>query len=74
MDSNATIMDKGIRCLLMNLGTVETETFISMINREKFDYTKWQREHFDSMDSKEFVDAAAEYDKKHPFISKKMKK
>jgi hypothetical protein len=45
-----------------------------MINREKFDYTKWQREHFDSMDSKEFVDAAAEYDKKHPFISKKMKK
>lgn len=63
MDSNAAIMDKGIRCLLMNLGTVETETFISMINREKFDYTKWQREHFDSMDSKEFVDAAAEYDK-----------
>ena len=50
------------------------ETFISMINREKFDYTKWQREHFDSMDSKEFVDAAAEYDKNHPFVSKKMKK
>ena len=41
MLSNVEIMDKGINCLLESLGTVETEQFISLIMREKFDYTKW---------------------------------
>ena len=44
MMSNAEIMDKGINCLIEKLGTVDTERFISVIIREKFDYTKWQRE------------------------------
>ena len=67
MDSSAAIMDKGIRCLLMNLGTVETETFISMINREKFDYTKWQRDYFDRKTPEEISREAEEYERAHPF-------
>ena len=44
MVSDIEIMNKGIRCLLEKLGVVETERFIAVINKEKFDYTKWQRE------------------------------
>ena len=45
--STAEIMNKGMRCLTEHLGVVEAEHFISVIIREKFDYTKWQREYFD---------------------------
>ncbi len=47
--STADIMNKGMQCLQENLGVVEAERFISIIIREKFDYTHWQQEHFDAM-------------------------
>ena len=65
--NNAEIMDKGIMCLLNVLGSVDTERFISNILREKFDYTKWQRQRFDSVSSDDFFNAAVNYDKTHPF-------
>ncbi len=70
MTSTAEIMDKGINCLLEKLGVVETEQFISVIMREKFDYTKWQRERFDSMSGDELDAAAVAYEKAHPFYKK----
>lgn len=69
--STAEIMDRGINCLLEKLGAVETERFISVIIREKSDYTKWRRQYFDNMDAKEFNDAAVAYAKAHPFQPKK---
>jgi len=63
-------MDRGVSCLLEKLGVVGTERFISVINREKFDYTKWQRQKFDSMSSDEFHEAAVAYAEKHPFQKK----
>lgn len=60
-------MDKGINCLLEKLGVVETEQFISVIIREKFDYTKWQQQRFDQMSAEEFNAAAVAYSKEHPF-------
>ena len=47
MASDMEIMDRGISCLLEKLGVIETERFIAVINRERFDYTKWQRRKFD---------------------------
>lgn len=35
------IMNKGMRCLTEKMGIVDAERFISIIIREKFDYTKW---------------------------------
>ena len=70
MMSNAELMDKGISCLIENLGTVDTERFISVLNKEKFDYTKWQRDCFDDMTLDELNELAAEYDRTHPFIKK----
>lgn len=71
MASNIEVMEKGISCLLANLGAYETEQFISFINREKFDYTEWQRNKFDNMNSDEFNKAAVEYETQHPFVMKK---
>lgn len=65
------IMSKGINCLLEKLGVVETERFIAVINREKFDYTKWQQQRFDNMSSEEFNNAAVAYSKENPFHKKK---
>lgn len=36
------IMNKGMKCLTVQMGIVEAVQFISFIIREKFDYTKWQ--------------------------------
>lgn len=69
--STAEIMDRGINCLLEKLGSVETERFISVIIREKFDYTMWRRQYFDDVDAEAFNAAAVEYAKAHPFQPQK---
>ena len=69
--SNAEIMDRGISCLIEKLGTVDTERFISVIIRERFDYTKWQRKKFDNIDLDTLTDAAVKYEKEHPFKNNK---
>ena len=35
---------EGIKALSDNLGELNTERFISIILREPFDYTKWQKD------------------------------
>lgn len=69
--STIDIMNRGINCLLEKLGAIETEQFISVIIREKFDYTEWRKQYFDEMDPEEFNEAAVLYAKKHPFKAKK---
>lgn len=71
MTSNMEVMNRGITCLLEKLGVVETEQFISVIIREKFDYTKWQQERFDNMSSEDFNDAAVTYARENPFRMKR---
>ena len=61
------LLNKGMECLKDNLGVVDAEMFISIIIREKFDYTSWQREYFDAMTPGQFGKEAAEYAKNHPF-------
>lgn len=67
MDSTIEIMNKGINCLIQQLGVVETEKFISIINREKFDYTKWQQHLFEDMTLEELNERAAAFSKNNPF-------
>lgn len=66
--SNATteLMNRGMSCLLDALGSVDAERFISVILREQFDYTGWQREHFDKMSAEELNAAAHRYAVLHP--------
>ena len=64
--STVEIMDRGISCLLEKLGTVETERFISVLLRERSDYTRWRQKYFADVNSDEFHKAAVEYGKNHP--------
>lgn len=43
MITDTEIKIKGIEALINTLGEVEAERFISLMMREPFDYTKWQR-------------------------------
>ena len=45
--SNEEIMQKGMQCLIENLGEVETENFIFNLKRQSFNYTEWQRDFFE---------------------------
>lgn len=67
MATTVDIMNRGMQCLTDSLGVVEAEQFISIIIREKFDYTKWQRQHFDAMTPGQFHEKALEYAKEHPY-------
>ena len=58
-NSTVEIMDRGINCLIEQLGIVETERFISLLIREKSDYTRWRQRYFGNVNSDEFHAAAA---------------
>lgn len=45
MESTAEILNKGMKCLMEQMGIIEAERFISVIIHERFDYTKWQRDY-----------------------------
>ena len=44
MITDTEIKQKGIKALIAELGNVQAERFISLIIREPFDYTNWQRD------------------------------
>ena len=62
MTSSAVLLNKGMDCLTENLGLVDAERFISLVNSERFDYTEWRRENlFKDMTVEEISRAAMEY-------------
>lgn len=73
MASTSEIMNRGMRCLTEKMGIVEAEQFISAIIREKFDYTKWQREYFDAKTPEEISDEASDFEREQPFTGNAVK-
>ena len=65
--STAEIMNRGMKCLTEQMGIIEAEQFISIIIREKFDYTKWQRDYFDAKEPETISKEASLFEKTHPF-------
>lgn len=51
----------GINALIAALGEVQTERFISLILREPFDYTEWQRKLWDEKSIEELSSQAMAY-------------
>jgi len=43
MKTDIDIRSEGMRALMQNLGAVEAERFITLINRDHFDYTEWRK-------------------------------
>ena len=66
--STAEIMDIGINYLVEKMGIVDAERFISVLSRERSDYTKWRQKYFSEISSDDFHKAAVEYGKNHPLV------
>ena len=64
MKSDALIRYEGMKLLLEHLGLVEAEKFISLIRREKFNYTEWQRNLWKDKNVNEIFDAAKDFTEK----------
>ncbi|OQX21939.1 MAG: hypothetical protein BWK80_31810 [Desulfobacteraceae bacterium IS3] len=61
MRTDSEIKMSGFEILNRNLGMVETERFIVLIQREKFDYTKWRENIFDGLSGKEISKRAMDF-------------
>jgi len=56
MRSDTLIKSDGMKILAEKLGIIEAERFITLILREPFDYTDWQRDLYGNMGVKELYD------------------
>ena len=61
MRTDTLIRNEGMEALTQNLGWVDAERFIMLIQKEPFDYTKWQEHLFENMSVEELSKKAAEY-------------
>jgi len=63
--TDTEVKQKGLGALLDVLGEVDAGRFITLLNRDPFDYTLWQKNLFDGMDIKQLSAKAMEFKKKH---------
>ena len=61
MKTDTVIRNEGMKILIKHLGKVEAERFITLIIREPFDYTKWQKRLWEDKTVKEISEAAMNY-------------
>jgi hypothetical protein len=59
MKADALIRHEGMDVLIKNLGMIEAERFIMLMQKETFDYTKWQENLFEDMTIEEIYNNAA---------------
>jgi hypothetical protein len=64
MKSDTLIRYEGMKLLLEHLGLVEAEKFISLIRREKFNYTEWQRNLWKDKSVDDIYNAAKDFKEK----------
>jgi hypothetical protein len=58
MLAETVLKSERMKVLLERFGLVETERFIALMNRERFDYTEWQRTLWEDMSVREISDLA----------------
>ena len=68
MAYDGELLQRGMRCLIDNLGIIEAQRFIVLVKSDKSDYTEWQREHYDKMTAGELHAALIEFSKQHPEV------
>ena len=65
--SKFDLYNKGMHALHDVLGSVDAEEFISLVKSDQFDYTKWQRQHFDAKTPEQISVEAEKYVLEHPY-------
>lgn len=63
MITDTEIKIKGLKILVDKLGDVDAERFISLIMREPFDYTQWQKNLWSDKSVSEISNAANRFRK-----------
>ena len=63
MRTDTALRVNAMNLLMKGLGEVETERFIYLVKRERFDYTEWQRDLWDEKTIEEVFALAAEREK-----------
>ena len=71
MNENNALLNRCMDILCKGVGIVEAETFIFLIRSEDFDYTKWQKGHYDSMTPEQIKKEMQEFSKSKPFEGNK---
>lgn len=61
--TDTEVKQKGLGALLDALGEVDAERFITLLNRDPFDYTTWQKKLFENMDINQISKKAMELKK-----------
>ena len=61
MISDSEIKKKGINVLIRELGEVEAERFITLLVREPFDYTEWQKDLWEDLSIEELSKKAMNF-------------
>jgi len=61
MDSDTVLKNEGMKVLATHLGLVKAERFISLMIREPFDYTEWQRELYKDVPLDDFLEDAMNF-------------
>ncbi|MBO4350270.1 MAG: hypothetical protein J6A01_04885 [Proteobacteria bacterium] len=69
-DSEIALASKCMKILCEQVGTLETERFIHFITSNHFDYTEWQREHYDSIPDEVLSKEIDDFCQTHPFHGK----
>jgi hypothetical protein len=61
MQTDTVLRCEGMKVLAANLGIVEAERFVALIQREPFDYTEWRQGLFEGMSLDTFLENARQY-------------
>jgi hypothetical protein len=59
MKADTLVRTEGMNTLIKNLGLIDAERFVMLIQKETFDYTKWQENLFEDMTIEEIYNNAA---------------
>ena len=60
MKADTLVRTEGMNTLIKNLGLIDAERFVMLIQKDTFDYTKWQENLFEDMTIEEIYNNAAE--------------
>ena len=64
MPTNTEIKKKGLKVLIENLGDVDAEKFIRIMQQEPFDYTTWQHTLWENKSVRQVSEEAMKYRQK----------
>ena len=64
MKTDHIVRHEAMNILVATLGMVDAERFISMVKRDTFDYTEWQRQLWEGKSIEEIHTLATEHEKK----------